>query len=948
MGLSQALSTGISGLVTHQKAMDNVGNNLANVNTVGFKKGVFQFRTLLEQTFRGGMGADATTGRGSINPVALGLGTQTGSINKVFTQGPLENTSNPNDMAIEGNGFFVLAQGTGYVYTRDGSFYIGADGSLMGGNGLFVQGTMAVKNATGSIEIPSDAKLENIIIPIGTMGGMSQTSQVQFKGNLNSQQEVATGLRLFGGESYPTVSNLQQWMEKNFNGGEAISNSNVDTTWSSLQERTFVVSRETLNAIATSYPAVQLPVNADPRVSVYTGGATVNVTTGSEATAYYALNTLTGAVVKVSATMYPGTSQQYEQPVKVTDLLDGTYGSGTPFIPVVEEVKTINGGNVQTSAAFGVKTPDFLAMGSRVYYNNQWIDINNEYTYPAWFYEDNGGSFAAAAAVAAADFAGTPAGVDAAVRAGWPNGFAQADWPSTLLGVGYLPRQGETYAAGVNTPLEELWYYKGNVWTQPYANIKNGDEITVSFKKGQGNVEATFVYNRPGPPPLNPPQQPVNVEQSYTLEHFLRFLAGDVDEPSSVCGRITPAMFGAPATVDFPDGDMTQEPPFDRVAYEQALHNIALATADSNRDTSGGVMGLLSLPPKIGSSNYGSDAYDAPIESAGAYSRTGISEATYTRWNSTLNKFEEVKLPTFNISLVSNLGSANAISDISISYNNVPHTSMFASEVNYAAPQGGSASATMTFYDSLGNPKTATVRLAMVSQDSDFTTWRWYADCIDDSDFPWQVDPNTGEIISNLNVGTGLIRFDKNGNYVKGAEFSESGGITINQANRGVNEPIWIKMLNGLSSDQNQDLDFSFMTMSAMSSDLTLKWQNGAPPGTLESFQVGLDGLIEGVYSNGVVSPIARLVLALIPNMNGLLSAGNNIFYTGPASGDAQFGYANVGGRGEIRQMQLETSNVDLSEEFTKLISVERGFQANSRTITTADEMLQELLNLKR
>ena len=110
MALSQALSIGITGLMTHQKAMDNIGNNLANVNTYGFKKGVFQFRTLLEQTFRGGMGADAQTGRGSINPISLGLGTQTGSINKVFTQGPLENTDNPNDMAIEGNGFFTLKQ----------------------------------------------------------------------------------------------------------------------------------------------------------------------------------------------------------------------------------------------------------------------------------------------------------------------------------------------------------------------------------------------------------------------------------------------------------------------------------------------------------------------------------------------------------------------------------------------------------------------------------------------------------------------------------------------------------------------------------------------------------------------------------------------------------------------------------------------------------------------
>ena len=164
MALSQALSTGITGLMSHQKAMDNIGNNLANVNTVGFKKGAFQFSTLLEQSLRGGMGADAGTGRGSINPIGLGMGTQTASINKVFTQGDLENTANPNDMAIDGNGFYVLRIGTGVAYTRAGSFYVGEDGSLMAGDGMFVQGTLAVKNTDGSYEIPQDARMQNLVI----------------------------------------------------------------------------------------------------------------------------------------------------------------------------------------------------------------------------------------------------------------------------------------------------------------------------------------------------------------------------------------------------------------------------------------------------------------------------------------------------------------------------------------------------------------------------------------------------------------------------------------------------------------------------------------------------------------------------------------------------------------------------------------------------------------
>jgi flagellar hook protein FlgE len=305
-------------------------------------------------------------------------------------------------------------------------------------------------------------------------------------------------------------------------------------------------------------------------------------------------------------------------------------------------------------------------------------------------------------------------------------------------------------------------------------------------------------------------------------------------------------------------------------------------------------------------------------------------------------------MPSFNVSIVSNLGEQNAIADIKLSYNNVPHEAMFSGETEYAEPQGGSGVVTLDFYDSLGNPKTATLRMTMVSQDSDFTTWRWYADSADDSDFGWQADETTQELISNLNVGTGLIRFDKNGNYVKGADFSETGGITINQEGRGVNEPIVISLINKLSSRSKQDLDFSELTCSATSNSFKLSSQNGRPPGTLNDFTVSLDGVIQGVYSNGNVVSIARIGLAMIPNENGLIAAGTNLFHTGPASGDAQYGHAYTGGNGKIRHMQLESSNVDLSEEFTKMISIERGFQANSRIITTADEMITELLNLKR
>ncbi|MDR3210573.1 MAG: flagellar hook-basal body complex protein [Planctomycetota bacterium] len=978
MGLSQAMSTGISGLITHQKAMDNIGNNLANVNTTGFKKGVFQFRTMLEQTLRGGMGADNGTGRGSINPVALGLGTQTGSINKVFTQGPLENTANPNDMALMGNGFFVLGQGNGYVLTRDGSFYIGADGSLMGGNGLFVQGTMAMKSSDGSMAIPQDAKLQSVKIPIGETGGMSQTSKVEFKGNLNSDQQVSTGLRLFGGTSYPTVSNLQQWMWNDFNGGNPTIDNKVDTTWSSLelpQAPTYNISESTWRMFS-GRPGATNPAIVPDTITIVSDREAItfdpddlmlpDAGINGEFFAYAFLDIASGQIIEVPVTVATG----LVDPILV-DAAWYALPANLDLVPLVEEVKTINGGNVQTSASYALNVPNFLrgATASFEYIDpntGERTQVNNDYTYPPWFYEATGATtfeYPAASGnyVSAFEYVAdqinaffdpalsSAAAVDANIRSIWPNGINGVEWPvGVLLNEQNLPHVGETYPASLSTPLEHLSYQKGNTWVQPFANIKDGDDITITFRKGNSQVEATFTYNRPSPLPMNQPQQPLDIEKSYTLEHFLKFLAGDVDEPSIACDRITPAMFGAAVTDEYPEGNPYSLVGEGLTAYTAAMQDVMLAKNSRNLDTVGGAMGLLSLPPQISSMDFGPDAYDAPLESAGAYTREGVSQVYYNRWDPTENRMKQVLGTSFNTSFVANLGEMNALSDIRVSFNNVPHESMYSAETKYSAPQGGSAVASMTFYDSLGNPKEATIRLAMVDQDTDFTTWRWYADCVQDTDFPWQVDPSTGEITSNLNVGTGLIRFDKNGNFVAGAEYTESGGITINQEQQGVNEPIVIRILNGLAPNIPQDLNFSFLTMSATESDFTLKAQNGAPPGVLESYQVSLDGLIQGLYSNGVVAPIARLILALIPNQNGLVAAGDNLYYVGPASGDAQYGYANLGGRAEIRQSQLETSNVDLSEEFTKMITIERGFQANSRTVTTADEMLQELLNLKR
>ncbi len=129
---------------------------------------------------------------------------------------------------------------------------------------------------------------------------------------------------------------------------------------------------------------------------------------------------------------------------------------------------------------------------------------------------------------------------------------------------------------------------------------------------------------------------------------------------------------------------------------------------------------------------------------------------------------------------------------------------------------------------------------------------------------------------------------------------------------------------------------------------LTVVTQNGAPGGVMQTMRIATDGVILGTFSNGLTSPIGRLALASFSNPEGLERVTGTNWKGSVNSGLAQIGSTSTGGRGLIAPGTLEMSNVDLALEFTELIRSQRGFQANSRVVTSADELLQEIVNLKR
>ena len=143
-------------------------------------------------------------------------------------------------------------------------------------------------------------------------------------------------------------------------------------------------------------------------------------------------------------------------------------------------------------------------------------------------------------------------------------------------------------------------------------------------------------------------------------------------------------------------------------------------------------------------------------------------------------------------------------------------------------------------------------------------------------------------------------------------------------------------------------IDMSTISQFGGPKSLSVTKANGSSGGTLQQFRIAPDGTVVGIFSNGQKQDVARIAMANFNNPAGLEKLGNTSYGTSPNSGLAQIGVPGSGGRGDLLGGALEMSNVDLAQEFTSLIVAQRGFQANSRVITSSDEMLQDLVNIKR
>ena len=250
-----------------------------------------------------------------------------------------------------------------------------------------------------------------------------------------------------------------------------------------------------------------------------------------------------------------------------------------------------------------------------------------------------------------------------------------------------------------------------------------------------------------------------------------------------------------------------------------------------------------------------------------------------------------------------------------------------AMNLDSATVASGTFTNTISVYDSLGNQIPLTLTFTKDASASN----------------TWEV---TGEVPAST---SGTVTFD-----VSTLEFGADGklltpatDIEIEIAGLNTGASATMSVTWDLYDDVNK-VPYDDITQFSGNSGVTFQNQDGYATGSVSSVQVGEDGMVTGIFTNGKTKALYQIVLAKFPNYQGLAAVGNNLYRASIDSGEPIIGAARTSGRGSISQMSLEMSNVDLSTEFVKMIVTQRAYQANAKVITTSNEVLQELINMKR
>lgn len=842
----RSLWSGVSGLQAHQVAMDVEGNNISNVNTTGFKYSRADFGTMFSQTVK--IATAPTDGRGGSNPLQIGLGVSVSSTTRIHSQGSVQTTDKNTDVAINGDGFFMVSDDGGLTnyLTRSGDFKLDAYGNFVNNAGFVVQGwNINWDDQT----IDSSRTPQNIFIDPGMHIPAAKSTEVAIKANLNSGLNIGTSSRnLYALDSvhgwntktqraedendtgttqfYTTSKNAVEVTEKGvdagslFNAnGQGLNLREGQGIWVSYADAKFTTATAGANGVfnensQTTQKNVIFWGNKDNAVNldITLNGVNIqnaNIRSLDEAIAY--INTFTAP-----------TDTRDGTGVKAVKKADG---SGIEFVNDNADGTTDNMKNIDLV----VKQTNTAGERFRVTWNQQ----NQNFT--AATVKANGNS---------AWITGGTAGLtEERVQIITAHKYVYSSTPVNIPPM-YNPDGGPGYdPANQNNPGTA----ENNYFQAVQGGLLNTDSRTFRTTEDLRELlqrDARYGVDYDGSGGFEIDGRDVNEGVKVVVTENGNFAISNPNEIPQRPGFVMP---GAPGTQD-----------------NRTTHNMSFnITAYSNKQ---GTVSTNDAFTKI------FKAFDGVLTVGGQ-----------------IKESEQLKLSAF--------------------------------------------SAGLEIYDSLGSKHTLEVQFVKQSTTQDGgNEWQMIIRVPE----PAEIN-TTGEGPTNIIVGT--ARFNNDGslaNYTpKTINFSPNNGAAPNQQ---------IKLSFGTSGSNDG------LVSSNSASTLTGQATDGYTSGNLKPDAIRVDdkGNILGEFTNGKTFAVAKIAMASVANNSGLEEIGGNLFKVTANSGNIVVGEAGTGGRGEMKTSALEMSNVDLSRSLTELIIIQRGYQANSKTISTSDQMLQTLIQLKQ
>ncbi|EJV6342877.1 flagellar hook protein FlgE [Campylobacter coli] len=852
--MMRSLWSGVSGLQAHQVAMDVEGNNISNVNTTGFKYSRADFGTMFSQTVK--IATAPTDGRGGSNPLQIGLGVSVSSTTRIHSQGSVQTTDKNTDVAINGDGFFMVSDDGGLTnyLTRSGDFKLDAYGNFVNNAGFVVQGwNINWDDQT----IDSSRSPQNIFIDPGMHIPAAKSTEVAIKANLNSGLNIGTSSRnLYALDSVHGWNNKTQRAEDENDTG-------------------------TTQFYTTSKNAVEVTEKGVDAGSLFNANGT-------------GLNLREGQGIWVS----------YADAKFTTDRANGA-NVFDPNLTVAQQNNVIFWGNKDISVTLDINLNGVRIQNDNIRSLDEAIAYINTFTAPTDTRDGTGVKAVKKADGSGIEFVNDNAdgttdnmkNIDLTVNVG--NSAGERNTINYDANTGVFSPQGGNLTTAQN---DTDWIAGAAQVGQP-QNVK----VVTAHKYIYSSNPVTI------PPMINPDGGPA-------------FQPNNGNRPTD------------PASANYWDaiqGSLknTTERTF---RTTEDLRELLQRDARYGVDYNGS--GIIDNATPTFDANDINQAVKVVVTENGNFAISNANETSTIPANAGAGANAATTNPknmSFNITAYSNKqGTVSTNDAFTKIFKAFDGPLVIGNQIKESEQLKLSAfSAGLEIYDSLGSKHTLEVQFVKQSTTQDGgNEWQMIIRVPE----PAEIN-TTGEGPTNIIVGT--ARFNNDGSLAsytpRTINFSPNNGAAPNQQ---------IKLSFGTSGSNDG------LVSSNSASTLTGQATDGYTSGNLKPDAIRVDdkGNILGEFTNGKTFAVAKIAMASVANNSGLEEIGGNLFKVTANSGNIVVGEAGTGGRGEMKTSALEMSNVDLSRSLTELIIIQRGYQANSKTISTSDQMLQTLIQLKQ